>query len=89
MFMAARKAGLKTQECQHNLSGIYIGNNKNSMNNLAWVKAGPDFAAQATEPNKAFFHWNPKLLGLGKQIGQINSGAFEVFSAKLSAPFLS
>ena len=39
-------------------------------------------------PNEAFFHWNPELLGLGRQIGQINSGAFEVFSAKLSAPIL-
>ena len=24
-------------------------------------------------PNKAFFHWNPELLGLGRQIWQINS----------------
>ncbi len=39
-------------------------------------------------PNEAFFHWNPELLGLGRQIGQINSGAFGVFSAKLSAPIL-
>ena len=30
-------------------------------------------------PNEAFFHWNPELLGLGRQIGQINSGAFGVF----------
>ena len=42
-------------------------------------------------PNEAFFHWNPKLLGLGRQIRQINraakfnSGAFGVFSAELSA----
>ena len=34
------------------------------------------------------FHWNPELLGLGRQIGQINSGAFGVFSAELSAPIL-
>ena len=39
-------------------------------------------------PNEAFFHWNPKLLGLGRQIGQINSGAYGVFSAELSAPIL-
>ena len=39
-------------------------------------------------PNEAFFHWNPELLGLGRQIGQINSGAFGVISAKLSAPIL-
>ena len=31
-------------------------------------------------PNEAFFHWNSKLLGLGRQIGQIIFGAF---SAKL------
>ena len=36
-------------------------------------------------PNEAFFHWSPELLGLGRQIGQINSGVFGVFSAKLSA----
>ena len=35
--------------------------------------------------NKAFYHRNLELLGLGKQIGQINSGAFGVFSAKLQA----
>ena len=39
-------------------------------------------------PNEAFFHWNPELLGLGRQVWQINSGAFWVFSAKLSAPIL-
>ena len=39
-------------------------------------------------PNEAFFHWNPKLLGLGRQIGQINFVAFGVFSADLSAPIL-
>ena len=39
-------------------------------------------------PNEAFFHWNPELLGLGRQIGQTNFGSFWVFSAKLSAPLL-
>ena len=39
-------------------------------------------------PNEAFFHRNPKLLGLGRQFGQINFGAFGVFSADLSAPIL-
>ena len=39
-------------------------------------------------PNGAFFHWNQELLGLGRRIGQINSGAFGVFSAKQSAPIL-
>ena len=37
-------------------------------------------------PDEAFFQWNPEILGLGRQIGQINSGAFGEFSAKLSAP---
>jgi hypothetical protein len=34
-------------------------------------------------PNEAFFHQNPKFLGLGRQIGQINFGAFGVFWADL------
>ena len=34
-------------------------------------------------PNEAYFHWNTELLGIGSQIGQTNSGAFWVFSAKL------
>ena len=38
--------------------------------------------------NEAFFYWNPELLELGRQIGQINSVAFGIFSAKLSAPIL-
>ena len=32
-------------------------------------------------PNKAFFQQNHKLLGLGRQFGQIDFGAFGVFSA--------
>ena len=39
-------------------------------------------------PNEAFFHWNPELLGLSRQIRLINSGAFRVFLSKLSAPIL-
>ena len=47
-------------------------------------------------PDEAFFHRNPKLLGLGRQFGKINLflytvtnfGAFGVFSADLSAPTL-
>jgi hypothetical protein len=39
-------------------------------------------------PNEAFFHRNPKLLGLGRQIGQINFRTFAVFMATLSAPIL-
>jgi hypothetical protein len=37
-----------------------------------------------TVDNEAFFHQNPKLLGLGRQFGQIIFGAFGVFSADLS-----
>ena len=39
-------------------------------------------------PNEVFFYWNPELFGLGRQIGKIDSGAFGVFSAKLSATIL-
>ena len=39
-------------------------------------------------PMKPFFHLNQELFGLGRQIGQITSGAFGVFSADLSAPML-
>ena len=41
-----------------------------------------------TEPNETFIHWNPKLFGLGRQIGQINFGAFGVFLVDLTAPIL-
>ena len=33
--------------------------------------------------NEAFFHWNSELLGFGRQIGQIDVGAFGVFSTEL------
>ena len=35
-----------------------------------------------------FFHWYPELLCSGIKIEQINSGAYGLFSAKLSAPIL-
>ena len=31
-------------------------------------------------PNEAYFNWNPEVLGLCKQIGQIDYGAFGVTS---------
>ena len=40
------------------------------------------------DPNEVFFYWNPKLLGLGRQIRQIKFGVFGVFAAELSAPIL-
>ena len=52
-----------------------------------WHKAHEEKHGLRT-PNEAFFHWNLELLGLGSQIGQINSWAFGVFSAELSAPIL-
>ena len=42
-----------------------------------------DFQHGPWTPNEAFFHWNPELFGLGRQFGQINSGAFGIFSTKL------
>ena len=39
-------------------------------------------------PNEAFFHRNRKLLGSGRQFGQINFGACGLFSAKLLASIL-
>ena len=37
-------------------------------------------------PNEAFFHFNPKVLGLSRQIGQIDSWEFGAFWADLSTP---
>ena len=39
-------------------------------------------------PNEAFLHQNLKLVGFGRQFGQINFGPFKVFAADLSAPIL-
>jgi hypothetical protein len=39
-------------------------------------------------PNEGIFYRNPKLLGLGRQFGQMSFGAFGVFLANLSAPIL-
>ena len=60
---------------------------------LSLLQSNPDnlfyrsLTPRTTDAQWSLFHWNPELLELGRQIGQINSGAFEVFSAKLSAPF--
>ena len=40
-------------------------------------------------PNEDFFHRYPKLLVLGRHIGQIYLGLFGVFLAELSAPILA
>ena len=43
---------------------------------------------RTTDTQREFFFFkNPKLLGLGRQIGLINFGVFGVFSAELSALF--
>ena len=52
--------------------------------NVIWIVARTDYG----HPERAFFHWNLEILCLRKQIGQINSGSFGVFSTKLSAPIL-
>ena len=38
--------------------------------------------------NWSLFSWNPELLGLGRQIGQVNSEAFGVFLAKIISTIL-
>ena len=42
------------------------------------LKAIHDLTHQLRTPIEAFFHRNPELLSLGRQIGQINSEAFGV-----------
>ena len=72
--------------------GICIIINAIFAKNGSWKVDSHPFSYSLTHglrtPNEAFFHWKPELLGLDRQIEQINSGAFEVFSAKLSAPTL-
>ena len=46
------------------------------------------FAHGLRTPNEAFFIEIQNFWGLDRQICQINSGAFGVLSAKLSAPIL-
>ena len=43
---------------------------------------------RTTDVQWSLFSLKSKLLGLGRQIGQINSEAFAVFSVELSAPVL-
>ena len=42
------------------------------------------FKHRLRTPNEAFFHRNPKLLGLDRQIEQMNFRAFGIFSENLS-----
>ena len=46
------------------------------------------FLHKLRTPNEASFHRNSKLLCLGKQFGQIDLGAFGVFSPYFLAPIL-
>ena len=59
-----------------------------NQNIYKYLSCSPDPRTKYGHPMKPFFHWNSELLGLGRTIGQINSGAFEVFSADLSTPIL-
>ena len=43
---------------------------------------------RTTDAQWSLFHWNPELLGLGRQIGQINSGAFGIFLVEVSVSIL-
>ena len=52
-----------------------------------WVEILSDWARN-TDSQWSLFHWNPKVLGLGRKIGQKNFGAFGVILAELSAPIL-
>ena len=51
---------------------------------LSLLQSNPDnlfyrsLTPRTTDAQWSLFHWNPELLGLGRQIGQINSGAFGV-----------
>jgi hypothetical protein len=57
--------------------------------NLSWkIVVDNRYMHGLRTPNEAIFHRNTKLLGLGRQFGQINFGAFGVFSANLSSPIL-
>jgi hypothetical protein len=47
-----------------------------------------DLKPRTTDAQSSLFHRNPKRLGMGRQFGQVNLGAFGVFSADLSAPNL-
>ena len=49
---------------------------------VSWIRA------RTTDTQRELFSENPKLLGLGRQIGPKNLGAFGVFLANLSAPIL-
>ena len=57
------------------INGLHLGI-------LNWFAAGVSRKQKLRTPNEAFFHRNPELLGLGRQIGKINSGAFGVIFGK-------
>ena len=52
-------------------------------NTLLWYEV----LGNSETPNEVFFNRNPKLLGLGRQIGKINSRASWVFSALILVQF--
>ena len=65
---------------------FFFGQNSSNPDAASYVNNGARYGLRT--PNEAFFNRNPKLLGLGRLFGQINFGAFGVFSADLSAPIL-
>ena len=63
------------------INGLHLGI-------LNWFATGVSRKHKLRVPNEAFFHWNPELLGFGRQIWQINSGAFWViFGQTISTHF--
>ena len=51
------------------------------------LKAIHDLTHQLRTPIEAFFHRNPELLSLGRQIGQTNSWVFGYFRPNYQHPF--
>jgi hypothetical protein len=72
-----------------NVNDVSIGTNRQCLvTNVCFNPAVNRKGHGLRTSNEAFFHWNPKLFGLGRQIVKINFVAFGVFSARLSAPIL-
>ena len=65
----------------HQMSNFTMG----TISGMGFAQALPMVKLDRLQtPNEAFYHQNPELLGLGRQLRRINLGIFGVFSAKLS-----
>ena len=75
-------------KCQDEL--VFFQSHEDIERNLKQIKGFLSYFCNSQNHGlwKPFFHRNPKLWGLGRQIEWINSGAFGVISADLSAPIL-